>query len=113
MPPNKDKLQADATVADQYITYPKVAKLLNTSRKKLEDILDKPHQWDDSLKKKQEPLEKNKHPFLNIKKTRKTPTDYRSINKNPLESLKDNLRYIDTILFKAQELVLGKEYPLS
>ena len=35
-PPNSGKLQADATVADQYITFPTDAKLLNSSRKKLD-----------------------------------------------------------------------------
>jgi hypothetical protein len=52
LPPNKGKLQGDATVADQYITYPTDSKLLNASRKKLEDMIDKLYHWDDSLKQK-------------------------------------------------------------
>ena len=52
LPPNKGKLQADATVADQYITFPTDPKLLNASRKKLEGIIDKLYAYDDSLKEK-------------------------------------------------------------
>lgn len=33
LPKNKGKLQMDATVADQYITYPTDSKILNSSRK--------------------------------------------------------------------------------
>jgi IS5 family transposase len=33
LPPNKGKLKAGATVADQYMTFPTNAKLLNSSRK--------------------------------------------------------------------------------
>ena len=40
LPPNKGKLQADATVADQYITFPTDAKILNSSRKQLEKMID-------------------------------------------------------------------------
>ena len=51
-PPNKDKgkFQADATVADQYIAFPTDPKLLNASRKKLEEMIDKLYAWDDSSK---------------------------------------------------------------
>ena len=38
--PNRGKLQLDATVADQYITYPTDTKLLNQSRKQSEKIID-------------------------------------------------------------------------
>jgi hypothetical protein len=41
LPPNKGNLQMDATVADQYITYPTDAKVLNSSRKHCEKIIDK------------------------------------------------------------------------
>jgi hypothetical protein len=40
-PPNKGNLQMDASVADQYITYPTDSKLLNESRKKCEKMIDK------------------------------------------------------------------------
>lgn len=40
-PPNKGKLQMDATVADQYITFPTDSKILNESRKQCEKMIDK------------------------------------------------------------------------
>lgn len=39
-PKNKGKLQLDATVADQHITYPNDLKILNTAREKTESIID-------------------------------------------------------------------------
>jgi len=39
--PNKGNLQMDATVADQYITYPTDSKLLNESRKKCDKRIGK------------------------------------------------------------------------
>jgi len=57
LPPNKGKLQADATVADQYITFPTDAKLLNESRKKLEQMIDQLYAYDDKLQKNQEPTD--------------------------------------------------------
>jgi transposase, IS5 family len=39
-PRNKGKMQADATVADQYITYPTDNGILNQSRKKCEKMID-------------------------------------------------------------------------
>jgi len=39
-PPNKGKMQADATVADQYITYPTDNGIMNQSRKQYEKIID-------------------------------------------------------------------------
>ena len=39
-PPNYGKIQVDATVADQYITYPMNNGLLNQSRKKLGGVID-------------------------------------------------------------------------
>jgi len=40
-PKNKGKMQADATVADQYITYPTDNGILNQSRKQCEKFIDK------------------------------------------------------------------------
>jgi len=45
-PPNKGKMQADETVADQYITFPTDAKLLNSSRKKLDEMINKLYDYD-------------------------------------------------------------------
>jgi hypothetical protein len=40
-------MQADATVADQYITYPTDNGILNESLKKCEDLIDKLHEKND------------------------------------------------------------------
>jgi len=40
-PPNRGKLQADTTVADQYITFPTDVNLLNSIRKNLDEMIDK------------------------------------------------------------------------
>jgi len=45
-PENKGKMQADATVADQYITYPTDNGILNESRKKCEKMIDKLYELD-------------------------------------------------------------------
>lgn len=45
-PENKGKMQADAAVADQYITYPTDNGILNESRKKCEKMIDKLYDTD-------------------------------------------------------------------
>ena len=50
--PNKRKLQADATVSDQYITYPTDAKSLNSSRIKLDEMIEKLYHYDDKKRVK-------------------------------------------------------------
>jgi IS5 family transposase len=114
-PPNKGKLQADATVADQYITYPTDSKLLNASRKKLEEMIDKLYAWDESLKLKPRTYRRKLDTaFLNYsKKKRKSHKDHRKVKRKLLTCLKRNLRYIDQILPNPEELILGKDYPLD
>jgi hypothetical protein len=114
-PPNKGKLQADATVADQYITYPTDSKLLNASRKKLEEMIDKLYAWDESLKLKPRTYRRKLDTaFLNYsKKKRKSHKDHRKAKRKLLTCLKRNLRYIDQILPNPEELILGKDYPLD
>ena len=52
--------------------------------------------------------------FLNYsKKKRKTHTDHRKMNRKLLECVRRNLKYIDMLLPNTQELVLGKDYPLT
>ncbi len=99
-PPNKGKLQADATVADQYITYPTDSKLLNASRKKLEEMIDKLYAWDESLKLKPRTYRRKLDTaFLNYsKKKRKSHKDHRKVKRKLLTCIKRKLRYIDQIL---------------
>lgn len=114
-PPNKGKLQADATVADQHIAFPTDAKLLNESRKKLEQMIDKLYTYDDNLATKPRTYRRViSTAFLNYsKKKRKTNRDHRRIKKRLLLSVKRNLGYIESMLPIADNLVLGKNYPLT
>jgi hypothetical protein len=114
-PPNKGKLQADATVADQYITFPTDPKLLNDSRKKLEKMIDKLYDYDDTLQKKPRTYRRvASTEFLNYsKKKRKTKRDHRKIKRRLLSCVKRNLSYVEAMLPSEGELVLGKKYPLS
>jgi hypothetical protein len=115
LPPNKGKLQSDATVADQNITYPTDSKLLNASRKKLEEMIDKLYDWDDSLILKPRTYKRTMDTyFLNYsKRKRKTYKDHRKMNRKLLGCVKRNLSYVNTMLPDKQELILGKDYPMS
>lgn len=69
--PNQGKLKLDASVADQYITYPTDIKLLNTAReetKRLVDILYKKGSFD---KKPQTYHRKARKEYLTLSKKRK------------------------------------------
>jgi hypothetical protein len=114
-PPNRGNLQADATVADQNITYPTDAKLLNTSRKKLEIIIDKLYEY--GCKEEVKPRTYRKcldRDFLNYsKKKRKGIKTHRKLNRKLLCSVKRNLNHIEKMLSNVAELVLGKDYPLT
>jgi hypothetical protein len=114
LPPNKGKLQADATVADQYITFPTDAKLLNESRKKLEQMIDQLYAYDDKLQKKPRTYRRViSTVFLNYsKKKRKTRSDHRKIIRRLLSCVKRNLSYVEAMLPSDDHLVLGKDYPL-
>ena len=112
-PKNKGKMQADATVADQYITYPTDSETLNQSRKKLEGIIDnlyikdrkqgvKPRTYRRSLSKD----------FLNYsKKRKKSKADHRKMNRKLLEAVRRNIGYIDTYLDKFESA--NDPFPLS
>ena len=115
LPPNKGKMQSDATVSDQYIAFPTDSKLLNASRKKLEEMIDKLYGWDDSLSQKPRTYRRTMGTaFLNYsKKKRKTYKDHRKMNRKLLECVRRNLRSVDTMLADTPELVLGKDYPLN
>ncbi len=115
LPPNKGKLQADATVADQNITFPTDPKLLNVSRKKLEGIIDKLHRYDDTMDKKPRTYRRKMDTaFLNYsKKKRKTIKMHRVMKRKLLECVKRNLNYVERMVPDKQKLMLGKDYPLT
>ena len=99
-PSNKGKLQMDATVADQYITFPTDSKLLNSGRKQSEKMID--HLYKISEIKGIKPrtyrrmLDKS---FLNYSKKRnQSKASHRKMNRKLLEALKRNLKHINNFL---------------
>ena len=114
-PPNKGKLQADATVADQYITFPTDAKLLNSSRKKLDEMIDKVYYYHCKYGVKPRTYKRTLNTaFLNYsKKKNKGKVAHRKMKRKLLESVNRNLHFIKEMLPKAAIIEMGKDYPLS
>ncbi len=110
---NKGKLQMDATVADQYITYPTDSKILNASRKQCEKIIDKLYEL--NLKEGTKPRtyrRKTDTQFLDYsKKKNKSKATHRKMNRKLLECVNRNLGYIDKLLdiFETKQ----EPFPLS
>ena len=114
-PPNKGKMQADATVADQYITFPTDAKLLNSSRKKTDQMIDKLYYANDDITIKPRTYRRvlNKA-FLNYsKKKNKRKSAHRKMKRKLLESVNRNIKFIEAMLPNPEVLTLGKDYPLT
>ncbi len=93
-------MQADATVADQYITYPTDSGLLNTSRKHTHNLID--FLYEANGKKGVKPRTYRKkldQAFLNYsKKKKKAKKVHRKMTRTLLESVKRNLGHIDKML---------------
>lgn len=100
LPPNKGKLQMDATVADQYITYPTDAKVLNSSRKQCEKMIDKLYALNGKKGIKPRTYRRKMDTsFLDYaKKKSKTKAMHRKMNRKLLECVKRDLKHIDTLL---------------
>jgi len=114
-PPNKGRMQADATVADQYITFPTDAKLLNSSRKKLDEMIDKLYYADDSIIIKPRTYRRvlDKAFLSYSKKKNKSKSAHRKMKRKLLESVKRNIKFVKSMLPDPQVLVLGKDFPLT
>jgi len=99
-PANKGKLQLDATVADQYITYPTDSKVLNSSRKQCEKLIDKLYWLNDKAGTKPRTYRRKLDTdFLNYSKKKNKPkAKHRKMNRKLLESVKRNLKQIDKLL---------------
>jgi len=99
-PSNKGRLQADATVADQYITYPTDNGILNQSRKQQEKIIDKLY----DLNQKQGTKPRTNRRKLNTlylvysKKKTQSSSKHRKMTRKLLEALKRNKRHIYSLL---------------
>ena len=108
---NKGKMQADATVADQYIKYPTDTGLLNESRKKLEGMIDNLYEKNGKEGVKPRTYRRNldKVYLRYSKKRQKTRQEIRKINRKMLESVSRNLRHVDRMLDEQK----GERLPLS
>lgn len=111
--PNKGKLQMDATVADQYITYPTDSKILNASRKQCEDMIDKLYAKNNKKGVKPRTYRRKMDTqFLAYsKKKNKSKAVHRKMNRQLLECVHRNLKHIDKLLdiFESDR----KAFPLS
>jgi IS5 family transposase len=103
--PNSGKLMMDATVAPQNITYPTDLKLLNASRKKSEEIIDKLYKKNLHGEVKVRTYRQIAHQdFLNTaKKKSKTAKEIYRANGSQLRYLKRNLHHIAELI-KAYEV---------
>lgn len=99
-PPNKGKMQADATVADQYIAYPTDNGILNKSRKQCEKIIDKLYELNE--KKGTKPRTYRRvldSSYLSYsKKKTKSGSGHRKMTRKLLEALKRDIKYINNLL---------------
>lgn len=110
-PKNKGKMQADATVADQYIKYPTDSGLLNSARKESEKMIDilyelkgkngiKPKTYRKTLDKA----------FLSYsKKKRKSKAEHRKMNRKLMEALNRNINQVNKMLDTFDVFPLAKK----
>lgn len=118
-PKNKGKMQADATVADQYITFPTDSGTLNECRKHLEKMIDRLYEFEGKQGVKPRTYRRKiNRAFLEYSKKRnKTKLAHRKMNRKLLECVKRNLKHVDKYLdyfeFKKEQFELTKkEYHL-
>jgi hypothetical protein len=99
-PINKGKMQADATVADQYITYPTDNGILNQSRKHCEKFIDK--LYDLNGKEGEKPRtyrRKIDKAYLDYsKKKKKRESTHRKMTRKLLECVNRDIRQINKML---------------
>lgn len=98
--PNKGKMQADATVADQYITYPTDNGILNKSRKQYEKIIDKLYELNDKhgIKPRTNRRKLDSLYLGYSKKKTKSKATHRKMTRKLLEALKRDKRHIYKLL---------------
>ena len=112
--PNKGEMQADATVADQYITYPTDSKLLNSSRKKLEEMIDFLYNKTDKTEVKPRTYRREMDMgFLSYsKKKKKAHKTHRRMNRKLLTCLKRNLKHVEQFQEKglSNDVFLSKKH---
>jgi IS5 family transposase len=112
-PKNKGKMQADATVADQYITYPTDNGILNESRQKCEKLIDKLYELDGKKGIKPRTYRRNMDKaFLEYsKKKKKTKGTHRKMTRKLLECVNRDIGHIDRMLDVFEQR--GDRFPLT
>jgi chlorite dismutase len=105
----------DATVADQYITYPTDSKILNSSRKRLEKMIDSLYVLNEKQGEKARTYRKKMDVlFLDYsKKKRKIQGVHRKMNRKLIECVKRNLAYIDSLLDSIENKRCSLRFPLT
>lgn len=112
-PKNKGKMQADATVADQYITYPTDNGILNQSRKKCEKLIDKLYELNGKHGEKPRTYRRKMDTaYLNYsKKKKKSKATHRKMTRKLLECVNRDIKHINVFLdiFETK----GSPFPLK
>jgi len=111
-PRNKGKLQADATVADQYIKYPTDTDLLNKGRKLFEQIIDNLYEKNNKQGKKPRTYRRiMDRAYLGFsKKRKKTKSEIRKMKHKLIENLGRDIKHINIMLDRFKQD--GKPFPL-
>ena len=114
-PKNKGKMQADATVADQYVTHPTDNGILNQSRKQCEKLIDKLYEMNDKEGVKPRTYRRKVNTaYLNYsKKRKKSNAAHRKMTRKLLECVNRDIKYIDKLLdvFEEKEMRFPLNYP--
>ena len=112
-PRNKGKMQSDATVADQYITYPTDNGILNESRKKCEKLIDKLYEKSGRHETKPRTYRRSMDKaFLEYsKKKRKAKGTHRKMTRKLLECVNRDIKHIDSMLDVFEQK--GESFPLK
>jgi len=110
---NKGKMQADATVADQYIKYPTDTNLLNESRKKLEMMIDILYEkmGKEGVKPRTYRRVLDKSYLRHSKKRKKAKNEIRKMNRLLLEGVWRDLKHVDRMLDHFERT--GEGFPLK
>ena len=99
-PKNKGKMQADATVADQYITYPTDNGILNQSRKQCEKLIDKLYDLGGKEGEKPRTYRRkiNKAYLDYLKKKNKKEATHRKMTRKLLECVNRDIKHVNNML---------------
>ena len=112
-PKNKGRLQIDATVADQYISYPTDPGLLNECRENCEKMIDKLYAVNgkEGIKPRTYRRKMRKNFLSYSKKNNKSKEVIRKIKRKLMEAVWRDIQYIDCLLDQVERK--GKKFPLN